>query len=89
LIIPGFYETRTPKQNLNPKTSMFRKNKRIAMLAIAATAGSMAFTLVTPALAQTNLVFMCFRSRTIQVPSYLAPTYQLQGAQPGKCSTSG
>jgi len=68
---------------------MFRKNKRIAMLAIAATAGSMAFTLVTPALAQTNLVFMCFRSRTIQVPSYLAPTYQLQGAQPGKCSTSG
>ena len=68
---------------------MFRKSKRIATLALAATAGSIAFTLVTPALGQgTSLVLLCFRNPTIQVPSYLAPTYQLQGAQPGACVSS-
>jgi hypothetical protein len=63
-------------------------NKRFAMLAVAALAGTMAFTLVAPALAQTTLVTICFRGRTVQVPSYLFPSYQLQGATAGPCSAS-
>lgn len=65
-----------------------RKNTRLATLALAVTFGAMAFSLVTPALAQLQLVPMCFRNRTIQVPSYLATTYQLQGATPGSCVVS-
>lgn len=67
---------------------MMRKNKRFAMLLLAVVAGSTAFSLVTPVLGQTTLVTMCFRNRTIQVPSYLVPTYQAQGARPGPCDVS-
>ncbi len=63
------------------------KNKRLPMLA-AVVAGSMALALVAPAFAQTSLVTMCFRNRTIQVPSYLSNVYQAQGAQMGACVSS-
>ncbi len=58
------------------------------MLAAAATAGAMTFSLVAPALAQTTLATMCFRNRTIQVPNYLVATYQRSGATQGPCGVS-
>lgn len=64
------------------------KNNRSKTLLSAAIAGTVAFSFVVPALAQTNLVTVCFRSRTVQVPSYLFPTYQLAGATPGPCVVS-
>jgi hypothetical protein len=67
---------------------MFRKNNRIAKLVLSAALGFMAFNFVAPALAQTNLVPMCYRNRNIQVPSYLVPTYVLQGGTQGTCSSS-
>jgi hypothetical protein len=67
---------------------MNRKNDHSKKLLSAAIAGAVAFSFIAPALAQTTLITICYRGRTVQVPSYLFPTYQLQGATPGPCSVS-
>jgi hypothetical protein len=67
---------------------MNRKNNRNKVLLSAAVFGAVAFSFVAPALAQTTLIPICFRNRSIQIPSYLFNAYQLQGATPGACLPS-
>ena len=58
--------------------------KRIAIMSIAAVVG-LGGAAVT-ALAQGDaLVTLCFRNRTIQVPSYLVGRYVTAGATSGPC----
>lgn len=61
--------------------------KRVLILALAMATGMAAFTI--PALAQgDDIVFLCFRGRTIGVPFYLMNRYIVNGATPGPCSPS-
>ena len=65
-----------------------KQSKRLFLssLAIIVGFGGVAAT----ALAQSGdtIVEMCYRSRTIKVPSYLTPRYLLKGAKLNKCPNS-
>jgi hypothetical protein len=55
------------------------KTKRPFSLILAVVAGASAFSILAPLRAAadpTDLVTICFRNRTIQVPQYLVPRYQ-------------
>ena len=62
-----------------------RTSKHFLMLVVAIVGGLGAA--VTSALAQSgdDLQFLCYRNRTIQVPSYLVVRYIFKGATSGKC----
>ena len=62
-------------------------SKHFLMLAVAIVGGLGA--VITSALADGDeLVILCYRDRTIQVPSYLVPRYVLKGAVAGSCPVS-
>lgn len=65
-----------------------RIHKNLLMLAVAVVSGLGAA--VTSAIAQSNddLVLICYRGRTIQVPSYLVARYVFKGAASGACNPS-
>ncbi len=55
------------------------KTTRPFSLILAVVAGASAFSILAPLRAAadpTDLVTICFRNRTIQVPQYLVPRYQ-------------
>lgn len=59
------------------------KSKRPFSLLLAIVAGASAFSILAPLRAAadpTDLVTICFRNRTIQVPQYLVTRYQAAGA---------
>jgi hypothetical protein len=68
------------------------KAKRSISLALAFVAAASAFSILAPLSAvadPTDLVTICFRNRTIQVPSYLLARYQaIPGTTNGPCPTS-
>jgi hypothetical protein len=68
-----------------------KTSKKIAIVALAAVLGFGAA--VTTALAAGDaLVSLCYRNRTIQVPSYLVGTYTAKGATPiagSPCEVTG
>jgi hypothetical protein len=56
-----------------------KNTKRPLSLVLAIVAGASAFSILAPLRAAadpTDLVTICFRNRTIQVPNYLVPRYQ-------------
>jgi hypothetical protein len=56
-----------------------KNSKRPLSLVLAIVAGASAFSILAPLRAAadpTDLVTICFRNRTIQVPQYLVPRYQ-------------
>lgn len=64
-----------------------KSSKHFLALAIAVVAGLGA--VVTSAMAAgDDLQFLCYRNRTIQVPSYLVPRYVFKGASAGPCVVS-
>ena len=68
------------------------KSKRSVSFLCALVAGASAFSIIAPLRAAadpTDLVTICFRNRTIQVPLYLIPRYQsVFGTTLGPCPTS-
>jgi hypothetical protein len=69
-----------------------RKAKRSISLALAIIAGASSFALVESLRAAadpSDLVTLCFRGKTIQVPLYLADRYKaVPGTTVGACNTS-
>jgi hypothetical protein len=65
-----------------------KTSKRILLIGLAVLSGLGAVTV--PALAQGDeLVTICFRNRTIQVPAYLLPRYlAVAGTTAGPCATT-
>jgi ABC-type sugar transport system substrate-binding protein len=64
------------------------KTARSLMMLLAVVAGIGASSLTSYAVSSTDLVTLCFRGRTIQVPFYLAYKYYAFGAVDGECPTS-
>ncbi len=64
------------------------KSRRLLILALAVAAGAGPLLTAYDAFAQDNLVPMCFRGRTIQVPFYLRPRYLAAGAMDNPCPAS-
>jgi ABC-type sugar transport system substrate-binding protein len=65
------------------------KSIRLVLFALAAAAGIGAFQSTTYAVGSTELVTICFRGNTIQVPFYLRFRYFSAGAYNGPCVVSG
>jgi ABC-type sugar transport system substrate-binding protein len=65
------------------------KSIRLVLLTLAAAAGIGAFQGTTYATGSTELVTICFRNNTIQVPFYLRFRYFSAGAYNGPCVVSG
>ncbi len=63
------------------------KSKRILALSMAVVLGAGFFAFQSYG-QSTTLVIMCFRDRTVQVPTYLVNTDRAQGADFGACPTS-
>lgn len=61
------------------------KSKRNLFFTLAAVLGVGIFTFDALAV---NLITICFRGRTIQVPDYLEPRYLSAGATEGACPPS-
>lgn len=68
------------------------KSKRPVSLLLAVVVGFSAVLLMVPLKAiadPTDLVTICFRNRTVQVPLYLLPRYQaVAGTTLGECAAS-
>jgi ABC-type sugar transport system substrate-binding protein len=62
---------------------------RLLLLALAAAAGIGAFQSTSFAVGSTELVTICFRGNTIQVPFYLRFRYFTAGGYNGPCVVSG
>jgi hypothetical protein len=71
----------------NLKTTM-NKSIRFALLALAVAAGLSAFQTTTHAVGSTQLITICFRGNTVQVPFYLRFRYFTAGGYAGPCLTS-
>lgn len=65
------------------------KSIRLLLLGLAAAAGIGAFQTTTYAVGSTQLVTICFRGQTIQVPFYLRFRYFSAGGYNGPCVVSG
>jgi hypothetical protein len=69
-----------------------KKSKRPVSLLLTIVAGASSICLLAPVQAvadPTDLVTICFRNRTVQVPLYLLPRYQaVAGTTLGECLTS-
>ncbi len=61
-----------------------RKYTRSILIAVAVTVGAAPFLLANAA----GTATICWRGRTLVVPSYLVTTYVNSGAQPGACQPS-
>lgn len=70
-----------------PKTIM-NHTIRLALLALAAVAGLSAFQHTSHAVGSTDLITICFRGNTVQVPYYLRFRYFTAGGYAGQCVTS-
>lgn len=68
------------------------KSKRSVSLLLALVAGASAFSVLAPLRAAadpTDLIVICFRNRTIQIPQYLLTRYQaVPLTQLGPCPTT-
>ncbi len=64
-----------------------KNSKRTLLLLLAVICGTSAL-LPAIAAAGDDLVTLCFRTRTVQVPFYLRPRYITAGAMDGACPTS-
>jgi ABC-type sugar transport system substrate-binding protein len=69
-----------------------KKSQRFLSMVVAIVAGASGFSLLAPLSVTadaTDLVTICFRNRTIEVPLYLLPRYQaVLGTTLGPCPTS-
>lgn len=70
-----------------PQSTMI-KTIRLALLALAAAAGIGAFQHTSHAVGSTDLITICFRGNTVQVPFYLRFRYFTAGGYAGPCLTS-
>lgn len=66
-----------------------KKSIRLVLLALAAAAGIGAFQSTSHAVGSTELITICFRGNTIQVPFYLRFRYFSAGGYNGPCVVSG
>lgn len=64
------------------------KSIRLSLFALAAAAGLSAFQTTTHAVGSTQLITICFRGNTVQVPFYLRFRYFTAGGYAGPCLTS-
>lgn len=65
-----------------------KKCIRLILLALAVVAGVGAFQSTSQAVGSTDLVTICFRGNSIQVPFYLRSRYIAAGAYNGPCVSS-
>jgi ABC-type sugar transport system substrate-binding protein len=70
-----------------PKNTM-KQSIRLILLALAAAAGVSAFQSTGHAVGSTQLITICFRGNTVQVPFYLRFRYFTAGGYAGPCLTS-
>jgi hypothetical protein len=61
---------------------------RLVLLSVAAAAGIGAFQSTTYAVGSTELITICFRGNTVQIPFYLRFRYFTAGGYAGPCLTS-
>lgn len=61
---------------------------RLLLLSVAAAAGIGAFQSTSHAVGSTQLITICFRGNTVQVPFYLRFRYFTAGGYAGPCLTS-
>lgn len=64
-----------------------KSSKHFLVLAIAVVVG-LGAVLTSAMAAGDDLQFLCYRNRTIQVPSYLVPRYVFKGATAGACAVT-
>ena len=64
------------------------KSTRLLILLLAVAAGLGAFNMTSQAVGSTDLITICFRAKTIQVPYYLRNRYYAFGAYDGPCLVS-
>jgi hypothetical protein len=64
------------------------KSTRLLLFVLAMSAGLGAFNVPSHAVSGTDLITICFRNRTIQVPFYLRFRYYGNGAVDGACPVS-
>ena len=64
------------------------KSIRLLLLSLAAAAGIGAFQSTSYAVGSTQLITICFRGNTIQVPFYLRFRYFTSGGYAGPCLVS-
>lgn len=67
-----------------------RKSKQILLMALAVILGGGSLLVPSASIAASgdDLIVMCYRGFTIQVPFYLRIRYVARGAMDGACSTS-
>ena len=67
------------------------KSTRLLLLLLALAAGLGVFSLnsTSYAIGSTELITLCFRNKTIQIPYYLRFRYYSAGAMDGACVVSG
>jgi hypothetical protein len=65
-----------------------KKAIRLLLLSVAAAAGIGAFQSTSHAVGSTQLITICFRGNTVQVPFYLRFRYFTAGGYAGPCLTS-
>ena len=61
-----------------------KSSKHLLMLAVAIV-GGLGAAITSAVAAGDDLVLLCYRQRTIQVPSYLVARYVFKGASAGAC----
>jgi hypothetical protein len=80
------------KLSASNKNTTMNKSKRSFSLLLAIVAGASAFSVLAPLRAAadpTDLITICFRNRSIQIPQYLLPRYQsVPGTTVGNCITT-
>jgi hypothetical protein len=65
-----------------------KKAIRLLLLSVAAAGGISAFQSTSHAVGSTELITICFRGNTVQVPFYLRFRYFTAGGYAGPCLTS-
>ena len=63
-------------------------SKHLLMLAVAII-GGLGAAVTSAVAAGDDLVILCYRDRTVQVPSYLVARYIFKGATSGACPVTG
>lgn len=66
-----------------------KQSKRLFLLSLVVVAGFGGGAATALAQSGSTIVKLCYRNRTISVPSYLTARYVTAGARPNACPTTG
>ena len=81
-----FIAQKTATTGGTPNT--MRQSKAFLIMSLAVIIGCGSLIVSSVAVSGDDLVYLCYRNKTIQVPFYLKPRYTSKGALNGPCPTS-